>query len=82
MIETPDMSLELKQRIEESIPDAEIEVVPGSGRHYEISVVSASFEGLSLVKRQQRVYAAITDLMGGDNAPVHAIDRLQTRSPT
>ena len=81
MIETPDMSSELKQRIEESIPDAEIEVVHGSGRHYEISVVSASFEGLSLVKRQQRVYAAITDLMGGDNAPVHAIDRLQTRSP-
>ncbi len=81
MIETPDMSLELKQRIEESFPDAEIEVVHGSGRHYEISVVSASFEGLSLVKRQQRGYAAITDLMGGDNAPVHAIDRLQTRSP-
>ncbi|MEE9398161.1 MAG: BolA/IbaG family iron-sulfur metabolism protein [Methylococcales bacterium] len=80
MNETPDMSSEMKQRIERSILDAKVEVVPRSGRHYEISVVSASFEGLSLVKRQQQVYAAITDLMGGDNAPVHAIDRLQTRS--
>lgn len=78
MIETPDMSTELKQRIEKAIPDAEVNVVPGSARHYEISVVSASFEGLSLVKQQQRVYAAITDLMSGDDAPVHAIDRLQT----
>ena len=80
MNETPDMSSELKQRIEKSILDAEVKVVSGSGRHYEISVVSASFEGLSLVKQQQQVYAAITDLMGGDHAPVHAIDRLQTRS--
>lgn len=79
MLETSDMSSELKQRIEKSIPDAVVDVLPGSGRHYEITVVSASFEGLSLVKQQQRVYAAITDLMGGDDAPVHAIDRLETR---
>jgi len=80
MIEAPDMSSKLKQDIEKCIPDAVVKVVPGNGRHYEISVVSASFAGLPLVKQQQRVYAAITHLMGGDDAPVHAIDRLQTHS--
>jgi len=80
MNEIPDMSAELKQRIEQSIRDAQVEVVAGSERHYEISVVSPSFEGLSSLKRQQQVYAAFTDLMAGENAPVHAIDRLQTSS--
>lgn len=74
-----DMSDEIKRCIEEAIPDAKVEVRPGSDRHYEISVVSASFEGQSRVKQQQRVYASITDLMSGDQAPIHAIDRMDTR---
>jgi acid stress-induced BolA-like protein IbaG/YrbA len=31
-----------------------------------------------MVQQQQMVYAAIAGLMRGDNAPVHAVDRLQT----
>jgi acid stress-induced BolA-like protein IbaG/YrbA len=72
------LSDKIKQRIESSIPDAKAMVVLASDRHYEISVVSASFENQSQVKQHQRIYATITDLMSGDSAPVHAIDRLAT----
>jgi stress-induced morphogen len=42
--------------------------------------VSDAFAGKSLVQQQQLVYAAITPLMSGDAPPVHAIDRLRTRT--
>ncbi|MEE9424275.1 MAG: BolA/IbaG family iron-sulfur metabolism protein [Methylococcales bacterium] len=72
------LSNEIKQRIESVIPGAEVVVNLASERHYEISVVSAAFEDLSQVKQHQRVYAAITELMAGNDAPVHAIDRMNT----
>jgi len=72
------LSDEIKQRIESVIPGAEVVVNLASERHYEISVVSTAFEGLSQVKQHQRVYAAITELMAGNDAPVHAIDRMNT----
>jgi stress-induced morphogen len=34
-----------------------------------------------MVQQHQLVYRAITPLMTGDAAPVHAIDRLQTKAP-
>ena len=37
--------------------------------------------GSSRVKQQQLVYGAIAPLMRGDDAPVHAIDRMVTRTP-
>ena len=74
-----DKAAEIKDRIETAIPEARVEVHAGSDRHYEISVISASFEGQSQVKQQQRVYASITDLMAGNDAPVHAIDRMDLR---
>ena len=70
---------EIKQRIEAAIPGAQVEIVPGSARHYELYVRSASFEGLSQVKQQQMIYASIKDLMSGDDAPIHAIDRMDLR---
>lgn len=72
---------ELQRRIAEALPEAGIEVNPLSPGHFEIRVVSASFEGLSRLKQQQSVYAAIAPLMKGDAAPVHAIDRLLTELP-
>lgn len=76
---TPDMSAEITARIETAIPDARVKVRTGSDRHYEISVISASFAGQSQLKQQQRIYALITDLMAGNDAPVHAIDRMDLR---
>ena len=34
-----------------------------------------------MVKQQKLVYGAIKELMAGDGAPVHAVDRLRTRTP-
>jgi acid stress-induced BolA-like protein IbaG/YrbA len=78
MIVSSNLSDEIKQRIVSAIPGAEVVVNLASERHYEISVVSAVFEELSQVKQHQRVYAAITELMAGNDAPVHAIDRMNT----
>lgn len=75
-----DYSEEIKQRIKSTLPDSDVTVRMASDRHYEICVISSAFEALTQVKRHQKVYAAITDMMSGDNAPVHAIDKLDTRS--
>jgi stress-induced morphogen len=72
---------DLRDRITEAYPDASVEVNALSPGHFEIRVVSSRFEGLSRVKQQQGVYAAIAPLLKGDAAPVHAIDRLQTELP-
>lgn len=73
------ISAEIKQRLEAAIPGAQIEVLAGSAGHYEIYVISTSFEGLSQLKQQQMIYAPIKDLMSGDDAPIHAIDRMDLR---
>ncbi len=75
---TSDLSDKIKQRISSAIPDSEAVVRLASDRHYEISVISESFNNQSQVKQHQRVYAAISDLMSGENAPIHAIDRMLT----
>ena len=68
----------LRQAILSAIPDAKVEVVPGTPGHFELRVASPTFDGQTTVQQHQRVYAAIKELMRGDDAPVHAIDRLQT----
>ena len=67
--------------IEDALEGAEVTVSSMSPGHFEIRVVSAAFEGLSRVKQQQLVYGAITPLMSGDAPPVHAVDRLETKTP-
>ena len=74
-----DISAEITRRIEAAMPGAQVKVNPGSDRHYEIFIISASFEGLSQVKQHQIVYASINDLMSGNDAPIHAIDRMDLR---
>jgi stress-induced morphogen len=68
----------LRRAVLAAIPDAKVEVAANSPGHFQLRVVSPAFAGKSMVQQQQMVYAAIADLMRGDNAPVHAIDRLQT----
>ena len=71
----------LEAAIVAAIPDARVVVVSGSPGHYRLAVTSAAFAGQSLLGKQRLVYAAIKDLMAGDAAPVHAIDRLETKLP-
>ncbi len=79
---TTDKSDEIEFRIKKKIPDAQIEVINSGERHYSLIVVSNVFEGLTQVKQHQLVYSAITDLLSGDNAPIHAIDRMDIRTET
>jgi acid stress-induced BolA-like protein IbaG/YrbA len=71
----------LRSAIVAALPDAQVEVTPNSPGHFGIEVVSPAFAGLSMVRQQQLVYGAIKELMAGDGAPVHAVDRLKTRTP-
>jgi stress-induced morphogen len=71
----------LREAIAGAIPDAEIEVAATSPGHFTITVASQAFEGRTRVQQQQLVYRAIAPLLAGDAAPVHAIDRLQTKVP-
>ena len=75
-----DILAEIKTKILEAIPDAEVEV-SGGGGHFTIEVCSAAFEGKNIIQKQRMVYKAIWDLMQGDNAPVHAVDKLTCTTP-
>jgi acid stress-induced BolA-like protein IbaG/YrbA len=78
--EPEEVAGKLREAIEQAMPEARVQVVAASPGHFEVEVVSDAFEGLSRVKQQQKVYAAIAPLMRGDAAPVHAIDRMVTRT--
>lgn len=70
----------IREAIESAIDDAQVQV-QGGGGHYTIDVVSQAFAGKNMVQSQRMVYGAITHLMNGDAAPVHAVDKLTTRTP-
>ncbi len=76
---TVDLTRAIHHAVASAILGAQVEVLPTNPGHFEIRVTAAAFAGKSLVQQQQMVYAAITPLMSGDNPPVHAIDRLQTK---
>ena len=73
-----DVVAALREAIESKIPSSQASV-SGGGGHYTIDVVSTTFEGLTMLESQRLVYSAITHLMQGDLAPVHAVDKLTTR---
>ena len=78
--EHQDLTSALRSAIEAAIPGATAEVTDNGGRHCALVVRSGAFEGTRSLEKQRAVYAAITHLMGDDNAPVHAIDSMQTLS--
>ena len=73
-----DVCAALRRAIESAIAGARVEVTATSDRHFEIQVTAKVFAGKSMVQQQRLVYGAIKELMQGDDAPVHAIDRMRT----
>ncbi len=63
-----------------AMPGATV-TVGGGGGHFQIEVVSDLFAGKTLLQKQRLVYAAITELMRGDDAPVHAVDSMRCLTP-
>ena len=74
------IAAQIREAIAAAVDGAEIEVAPQGPGHFVITVVSPVFEGKSRVAQHQLVYGAITELMSGPQAPVHAIDRLDCRT--
>lgn len=69
---------EVKQLLQSELGDCEVEV-DGDGRHFDIVVISERFEGLSPVKKQQLVYAALNSCIAAGD--IHAVNmKTYTRS--
>ena len=75
------VAAQIESAIRAAVPDARVQVKAGGAGHYEVRVVSEVFRDKSMVQQHQLVYRAITPLMTGAAAPVHAIDRLLTQAP-
>jgi acid stress-induced BolA-like protein IbaG/YrbA len=65
-VTTPD---NIRQVIEAGLPCDRVEV-EGDGEHFRALIVSAEFEGLTRVRRHQRVYAALGERMREE---IHAL---------
>ena len=75
MITSNEVTLLIKQ----SIPDAQIDVKDlGGGDHLEVNVVSAKFNGLTLVQQHKLVYGALKNELKTET--IHAL-ALTTSTP-
>lgn len=62
---------EVKQLIEAGLPGSEV-YAKGDGSHFEVIVVSAQFEGKTMVQEQRMVFAALGDNI--TSGAIHAIN--------
>ena len=70
---------ELKNRIEQAIPGANVQVedLNGGGDHFRAEIVSERFEGLSRIEQHKLVYDVFGNEIGG---AIHALS-LKTSTP-
>lgn len=71
---------EIKSTLEKALPGSTIEVqdLTGGADHFQVWVISQSFEGKSLVDQHQMVYGALRDALGSER--IHAL-ALKTYTP-
>lgn len=67
---------DIKGWIETGLSDSSV-VCDGDGHHFDATIVSAEFEGKSLIQRHQLVYGALGDKM---KAEIHALS-MKTLTP-
>jgi stress-induced morphogen len=70
---------ELKNRIEQALPGANVQVedLNGGGDHFRAEVVSERFEGLSRIEQHKLIYDVFGNEIGG---AIHALS-LKTSTP-
>ncbi len=68
---------ELRQLIQEGVPDALVNVQSEDNVHFDAMVVSEIFEGKSRVARHQSIYAILGERLGNE---IHAFS-LRTLTP-
>ncbi|WP_008317191.1 BolA family protein [Leptolyngbya sp. PCC 6406] len=66
--------------IQNGLSEAQVHVndLTGGGDHFEVTVISADFEGRSLVQQHQMVYRAVQEAMSSE--AIHAL-ALKTYTP-
>ncbi|NEP59743.1 MAG: BolA/IbaG family iron-sulfur metabolism protein [Symploca sp. SIO2G7] len=70
---------QVEEMIKTEIPDAQVMVQDlGGGNHLQAIVISSEFEGKTLVKQHQLVYAAVQEAMATE--AIHAL-ALKTYTP-
>jgi stress-induced morphogen len=71
---------ELKERIEEALPGAQVTVedTTGGGDHFRAEVVSDRFEGLTRIQQHKLIYDVFGDEVGG---AIHALS-IKTQPPS
>ena len=67
----------VKTLLESHLENCEVQV-QGEGNHYDITAVGALFDGLRPVKKQQLVYAALSDHIA--DGTIHAVN-IRTFTP-
>jgi stress-induced morphogen len=78
----PVQASEIERLIRETFPDAKIEIrdLAGDNNHYAATVVDEAFRGKNRVQQQRMVNAALSEILDGPNAPLHAL-ALTTSAP-
>ena len=80
--ETVPSAEDLKHRIEQAIPGADVQVedLTGGGDHFRAEIVSDRFDGLSRIDQHKLVYNVFGAEIGG---PIHALSlKTSTRGGT
>lgn len=67
----------IQSLIESNLPNSSVSVT-GDGRHFQALVIWASFEGMSLLARQKKVYEALGDEI--KNGSIHALS-IKAKTP-
>jgi stress-induced morphogen len=70
---------EITDKLRTALPDARVELqdLTGTADHWKATIVSAAFQGKSLIERHRLVMAALAEEMKG---PIHALT-LDVKSP-
>lgn len=71
---------DIKLTLENALPGSTIQVqdLTGGGDHFQVVIVSPSFEGKGMVEQHQMVYGALKEAMGSQR--IHAL-ALKTYTP-
>ena len=69
---------QITQLIQSSIPDADVSVSSDDNVHFTATVISPSFQNLSLIERHKMIYASLGDNMKHE---IHALS-IDARAPS
>ncbi len=78
----PVPATEIERLIKAKFPEAQVEIrdLAGDGNHYAATVVDESFRGKNRVQQQRMVNVALSEILDGPSAPLHAL-ALTTSAP-